>query len=59
MILVGKGERAWKLKEESFKVINQLEIQKSKEGYPLSFDPVSNKGVSDHWPLVVVLEPSK
>jgi len=54
----GRGEKTtWQIRAESVRIANQLAQQVTKDGTPLRFDPVGRVGVSDHWPVLLTLEP--
>ena len=56
----GRGEKTtWQIRAESVQLANRHAQQVTNEGTPLRFDPVRRVGVSDHWPLVLTLEPAQ
>ncbi|MCB0379182.1 MAG: endonuclease/exonuclease/phosphatase family protein [Bdellovibrionales bacterium] len=54
MILVKRGEpMGWALQSDKTQVIQHpIHIE---DGHPKRFDPIHRDGVSDHWPLLIVL----
>jgi len=54
------GEKTtWQIRAESVRIANQLAQQVTKDGTPSRFDPRRRVGVSDHWPVVLTLEPTE
>ena len=51
-----KGKGKWRVLPSSIVIGNALTLQKSSKGYPLSFEPSKNQGVSDHWPVMATLQ---
>jgi len=56
----GRGEKTtWQIRADSVQIANRYAQQVTKEGTPLRFDPVARIGVSDHWPVLLTLEPKQ
>jgi hypothetical protein len=54
------GEKTtWQIRAESVRIANRYAQQVTKDGTPLRFDPVERVGVSDHWPVLLTLEPKQ
>jgi hypothetical protein len=47
----------WSVRANSAFVANGLAAQRTPDGTPASFDPDTGGGVSDHWPLVLYIQP--
>ncbi len=47
----------WRLVGDSARLVNGAPGQNRDNGTPLRFDPRSGRGASDHWPLLVRVEP--
>ena len=55
-----RGEKAtWQIRADSVRIANQNPAQVNENGTPLRYDAAARRGVSDHWPLVIVIEPSE
>jgi endonuclease/exonuclease/phosphatase family metal-dependent hydrolase len=56
----GRGEKTtWQIRADSVHIANRYAQQVTKDGTPLRFDPVERVGVSDHWPVLLTLEPKQ
>jgi len=56
----GRGEKTtWQIRADSVQIANRYAQQVTKDGTPLRFDPVARIGVSDHWPVLLTLEPKQ
>jgi endonuclease/exonuclease/phosphatase family metal-dependent hydrolase len=52
-----RGEKTtWRLRAESFRILNGLPAQVTAKGTPWRYDAAKRTGVSDHWPLVAEIE---
>ncbi len=58
MILWSRTPGTWRLKEGSARLANGTPAQVTAEGHPNRFRMPGATGVSDHWPLVVEIEPA-
>ncbi len=58
LALVSKSQGKWSFDPKSFRVENGLNLQKTPESYPKSFDPKTQSGVSDHFPILLELQKS-
>ncbi|MCB1845744.1 MAG: endonuclease/exonuclease/phosphatase family protein, partial [Halioglobus sp.] len=60
MILWSPGNRGknptWDIRADSVRLANQAPGQRRKDGTPARFDPSGGPGVSDHWPLKILIE---
>ena len=55
-----RGENTtWKIRADSVQIANRIAAQVSDAGRPLRYDAARQVGVSDHWPMVVVLKFNK
>ncbi len=54
-----KHKGGWSLDKNSIKIANQNKYQNNKWGSPARFDPKSDIGVSDHWPVIAEIIYSK
>lgn len=55
-----RGENAtWQIRAESAWVVNRLDAQITANDTPARFDAAAKTGVSDHWPLAVMIEPTE
>ncbi len=52
-----KGTAKWKVVNDSIRIPNAGIYQNNQYGSPERFKPKSPMGVSDHWPLLVILAP--
>jgi len=56
----GRGKNTtWQIRAESVRIANHYAQQVTKDGTPLRFDPLERIGVSDHWPVLLTLEPKQ
>ena len=54
-----RGENAtWGIRANSVRVANEYAEQRRDDGTPRRFAPETGRGVSDHWPLVMTIEPT-
>jgi endonuclease/exonuclease/phosphatase family metal-dependent hydrolase len=54
----GRGEKAtWQIRADSVQIGNQIPAQNTAEGRPQRYDSASRTGVSDHWPVLMTIEP--
>lgn len=54
-----RGENAtWRIRADSVQVLNDGVGQRQDDGTPKRFEPGSRTGVSDHWPLLMLIEPA-
>ncbi len=54
-----RGENTtWRIRADSVRVVNDYSGQVRDDGTPQRFDAVAGGGVSDHWPLIMVIEPT-
>ena len=52
-----RGKNAtWRIRADSVQVANGLPAQVTPSGTPARHDPVTRRGVSDHWPLLLTIE---
>ena len=55
-----RGENAtWQIRANSAWVANRTTAQVRRDGAPARFDASRGTGVSDHWPLAVIIEPAE
>jgi hypothetical protein len=55
-----RGEKTtWRIRAKSVRIANRYAQQVTADGTPLRFDPEARIGVSDHWPLLLTLEPTQ
>jgi len=55
-----RGENTtWKIRADSVQIANRITAQVSDAGRPLRYDAAQQVGVSDHWPLVLSIEPAE
>ena len=55
-----RGEKAtWQIRADSVQLANKVAAQSTAEGRPNRYKSAERIGVSDHWPMVVILEPAK
>ena len=47
----------WRIRADSVRIANRTEAQVTPPGIPLRYNAASQAGVSDHWPLVLSIEP--
>jgi hypothetical protein len=53
-----RGKKAtWQIRADSVRIANRTEAQVTPPGIPLRYNAASQAGVSDHWPLVLSIEP--
>jgi hypothetical protein len=53
-----RGKKAtWQIRADSVRIANRSEAQVTPPGIPLRYNAASQAGVSDHWPLVLSIEP--
>ena len=53
-----RGKKAtWRIRADSVRIANRTEAQVTPPGIPLRYNAASQAGVSDHWPLVLSIEP--
>jgi endonuclease/exonuclease/phosphatase family metal-dependent hydrolase len=60
MILFSEPRRkkaTWRIRADSVRIANRTGAQVTPPGIPLRYNAASQAGVSDHWPLVVSIEP--
>ena len=60
MILFSEPRRkkaTWRIRADSVRIANRTEAQVTSPGIPLRYNAASQAGVSDHWPLVLSIEP--
>jgi len=50
------GKTTWRIRADSVRLGNRNPAQVTASGTPLRYDAVSRAGVSDHWPVVIVIE---
>lgn len=54
-----RGENAtWQIRANSVRVANDFAEQLRGDATPRRFEPGSGRGVSDHWPLLIAIEPA-
>ena len=54
-----RGEKAtWRIRADSVHIANAFPGQVQEPGIPLRYNAADREGVSDHWPLLVSIEPS-
>lgn len=46
----------WGFDQDSIRVANDLDIQKTRQGYPDAFDVKTSEGVSDHFPMAADIQ---
>jgi endonuclease/exonuclease/phosphatase family metal-dependent hydrolase len=51
-----RGDASWSLREDSVQIPNRFPAQVLDGGIPARFELPAGSGVSDHWPLLVVVE---
>lgn len=64
VIMVYKGSQSaedesslnWGFDKQSIRVANDLDIQKTRQGYPDAFDVKTSEGVSDHFPMAADIQ---
>ena len=49
----------WRIRADSVQIANQTTRQVTEDGTPARFDLDRGAGVSDHWPMALVLEPTE
>lgn len=55
-----RGTKAtWQIRADSVRIANGTEAQVTADGIPNRYKSATGTGVSDHWPMVVILEPAK
>ena len=62
MILVSPARSentTWRIRADSVRIANGFDEQTRADGTPKRFDAAELAGVSDHWPVVVILESAK
>jgi endonuclease/exonuclease/phosphatase family metal-dependent hydrolase len=62
MILYSPGRGAdatWEIRPGSAQIANRNPAQVTDEGTPRRYDAGSREGVSDHWPLVAIIQPTE
>ena len=47
----------WALRADSVRIVNRAPGQKRPDGTPWRFEMPGGRGVSDHWPIVMAIEP--
>jgi len=53
-----RGKKAtWQIRADSVRIANRTEAQVTAPGIPLRYNATERAGVSDHWPLVLSIEP--
>ena len=53
----GRGENAtWQLRADSVRIANRAPGQRRADGTPWRFEAPRGDGVSDHWPIVAIIE---
>jgi hypothetical protein len=60
MILFSEPSRkkaTWRIRADSVRIANRTGAQVTPPGIPLRYNAASHAGVSDHWPLVLSIEP--
>jgi len=50
------ADATWQIRADSVRIANQSEAQVREDGTPQRFRFPAGTGVSDHWPVVMVLE---
>ena len=48
----------WRIRADSVRVLNEHPQQVREDATPNRFDAATRTGVSDHWPLLMVIEPA-
>lgn len=63
VIMVFKGEKMedesnneWQFEPTSIRIVNDLDFQKTRQGYPDAFDVETASGVSDHFPIAADIQ---
>jgi endonuclease/exonuclease/phosphatase family metal-dependent hydrolase len=55
-----RGEKTtWQIRADSVQIANGNPAQVSESSTPAHFEPQNQRGVSDHWPLAIVIEPTQ
>ena len=55
-----RGENAtWQIRADSVRILNGTPAQVTQDGTPNRYRAAAGTGVSDHWPLVVTIEPTE
>jgi hypothetical protein len=49
----------WQIRADSVRFANEIIAQTTKNGTPRRYNAKSQAGVSDHWPLIMTIEPSE
>lgn len=55
----GSEKTTWQIRADSVRLANRIAAQSTAEGRPNRYKSAERLGVSDHWPMVVILEPAK
>ncbi|MCH7821054.1 MAG: endonuclease/exonuclease/phosphatase family protein [Proteobacteria bacterium] len=55
----GGKKTTWRIRADSVQIANRTAAQVSDAGRPLRYDAARQVGVSDHWPLVLSIEPAE
>jgi predicted extracellular nuclease len=54
----GRGEKTtWQIRADSVRIANRNIDQTAKDNTPQRYNAAAQTGVSDHWPVVVSIEP--
>lgn len=53
------GNATWGIRADSVRVANARLAQRTPDGAPARFEPARGTGVSDHWPLLLSIEPKQ
>ncbi|MDZ7644701.1 MAG: endonuclease/exonuclease/phosphatase family protein [Woeseiaceae bacterium] len=51
------ADATWAIRADSVRLVNEHPGQRRDDGTPARFEPAGGPGVSDHWPLMMTIEP--
>ena len=53
------ADATWEIRADSVALANETAAQVTAVGTPARFESADGPGVSDHWPLVIAIEPKE
>jgi hypothetical protein len=53
----GESGKGWRIVDGSVELANMAATQVTEDGTPARYHSAERAGVSDHWPLVLAIEP--